>query len=178
MLLFSFAVFYRKYSFWVSFAQNIKIVKFCWNLVVNLIRIYRNQWWCSIFCIWPKIPFLGKFGPKIKIVNLIKLKFEIQTNSDIQIPWWGKFGQKLKIISLTEYLNMQNLMVMLIFPLSTGNTFFVQCWTQNSILLKVKFSTQTNSNMQNSMVMFSFSVLDRKYPGYIWSRKIKIVSFS
>ena len=167
MLLFTFAVFYRKYSFWVSFAQNIKIVKFCWNLVVNLIRIYRNQWWCSLFCIWLKIPFLGKFGPKIKIVNLIKLKFEIQTNSDIQIPWWGKFGQKLKIISLTEYLNMQNLMVMLIFPLSTGNTFCVQSWTQNSILLKVKFSTQTNSNMQNSMVMFSFSVLDRKYPGYI-----------
>ena len=30
-------------------------------------------------------------------------------------------------------------------------------------LFKVKFVTKTNSNMQNSMAMFTFSVFDRKY---------------
>ena len=42
---------------------------------------------------------------------------------------------------------------------------------------KLKFCTQTNSNMQNSMVMFTFSVFDRKYP--FWTNlisKFKIVS--
>ena len=29
---------------------------------------------------------------------------------------------------------------------------------------KVKFGTQTDSNMQDSMVMFTFSIFDRKYP--------------
>ena len=29
---------------------------------------------------------------------------------------------------------------------------------------KLKFGTQSNLNMQNSMVMFTFSVFDQKYP--------------
>ena len=45
--------------------------------------------------------------------------------------------------------------------------------------LKLKFGTYTNSNMQNSMVMFTFSVFDRKYP--YWAnlvQKVKIISWS
>ena len=44
---------------------------------------------------------------------------------------------------------------------------------------KLKFGTYTNSNMQNSMVMFSFFVFDRKYP--FWAnlfQKVKIISWS
>ena len=42
---------------------------------------------------------------------------------------------------------------------------------------KLKFGTLTNSNMQNAVVMFAFSVLDRKYR--FWEnlfQEIKIVS--
>ena len=44
---------------------------------------------------------------------------------------------------------------------------------------KLKFGTYTNSNMQNSMVMFILSVFDWKYP--FWAnlvQKIKIISWS
>ena len=44
---------------------------------------------------------------------------------------------------------------------------------------KLKFGTYANSNMQNSTVMFTFSVFDWKYP--FWAnlvQKIKIVSSS
>ena len=43
----------------------------------------------------------------------------------------------------------------------------------------VKFGTLTNSNMQNSMGLFTFSLLDRKHP--FWAnlaQKIKIVSLT
>ena len=44
---------------------------------------------------------------------------------------------------------------------------------------KLKFGTYTNSNMQNSMVMFILSVFDWKYP--FWAnlvQKVKIISLS
>ena len=44
---------------------------------------------------------------------------------------------------------------------------------------KLKFVTSTNSNMQNSVVMFTFSVLSWKYPFWVnLVQKIKIVSLS
>ena len=44
---------------------------------------------------------------------------------------------------------------------------------------KLKFCTQTNSNMQNSVMMFSISVFDHKYPFWVnLVQKIKIVSLS
>ena len=40
---------------------------------------------------------------------------------------------------------------------------------------KLKFGIQTNSNMQDSVVLFTFSVLDRKHPfGQIWFKKSKL----
>ena len=44
---------------------------------------------------------------------------------------------------------------------------------------KLEFGTYTNSNMQNAMVIFTFSVFDRKYP--FWAnlvQKVKIISLS
>ena len=50
--------------------------------------------------------------------------------------------------------------------------------TQN-YWFKLKFCTQTNSNMQNSIVMFTFSVFDWKYLfGQIWSKKLKLSVWS
>ena len=44
---------------------------------------------------------------------------------------------------------------------------------------RLKFGIHTNSNMQNSMVMFTFSVFDQKYPFCLnLVQKIRIVSLS
>ena len=44
---------------------------------------------------------------------------------------------------------------------------------------KLKFGTKTNSNMQNSMAMFTFSTFDRKFPFRAYfAQKIRIVSLS
>ena len=49
--------------------------------------------------------------------------------------------------------------------------------TNRNCQFKQKFSTKTNLNMRNPMMMFTF--FDRKYLfGQIWSKKIKIVSLS
>ena len=48
-----------------------------------------------------------------------------------------------------------------------------------SCLFEVKLDTKTNSNIQNSIVVFTFSVFDRKYP--FWAnlvKKVKIFSLS
>ena len=43
---------------------------------------------------------------------------------------------------------------------------------------KLKFGTGTNSNMENSMVMFIFSLFDWKYPWANLLQKVKIISWS
>ena len=70
-----------KYRFWANLVQNIKKVSLSWNMVPRLIRIRRVHWLCSLFLFWPKIskiPFLGKFGPKFKIVSLWWLWFWVE----------------------------------------------------------------------------------------------------
>ena len=47
--------------------------------------------------------------------------------------------------------------------------------TIQNCLFKAKLVTETNLNMQNSMVMFTFSVFDWKYPFWPnWSEKSKL----
>ena len=73
-------------------------------------------------------------------------------------PFWANLVQKIKIVTLN--LN-----------------FFFGFWVEMPFL--GKFGTYTNSNVQNSMVMFIFFVFDRKYP--FWAnlvQKVKIVSWS
>ena len=42
----------------------------------------------------------------------------------------------------------------------------------------LKFGTQPDSNMQNSVVMFNFALFDWNYPfGQIWSRKVHFFPF-
>ena len=62
-----------------------------WKLVHSLSQIWRTQWWCSLFLFLNDTPFYRKFISKNQNC-LLKLKFETQTN-----------------------LNMQNLMVMFFF---------------------------------------------------------------
>ena len=66
----------------------------------------------------------------------------------------------------------------LIFVFSTGNNFLGGKFspkTQNC-QFKLKFGIKTNSYMQNSMMIFAFSVFDHKYPS--WAnlvQKFKII---
>ena len=49
-------------------------------------------------------------------------------------------------------------------------------WANQNCQFKLKFSVSANSNTQNSVVVFAFSVLDRKHQlsGLIWSKKSKL----
>ena len=65
-----------------------------------------------------------------------------------------------------------------LFSFSTGNTLFGQIWSKKLYCqFKVKLDTQTNSNMQNSMAVFTFFLFDRKYPLLVTLvQNVKIVS--
>ena len=56
-----------------------------------------------------------------------------------------------------------------IFLFSTENTKIARkfCPKIQNCHFKLKFGTSINSNMQNSMVVFTFSVFDRKYSFWV-----------
>ena len=103
---------------------------------------------------------------------------------DQKCPFWPKLVQKIKIVSFRW-----NLIPKLI------QICRIQCWCslfvfrpeilfeemrskKGNCQLKLKFGTQNYLNMQNSMAVFTFSVLDQKYP--FWPnliQKVKIVLF-
>ena len=101
-------------------------------------------------------------------------------------PFWANLVQKVKIISWSWNLVARLIWICRIqwccslFLFLSGNTLFGQIWSKNqNCHFKLKFGTYSNSNMQNSMVMFILSVFDWKYP--FWAnlvQKIKIVTLS
>ena len=139
--------------------------------------------------------FLRRFGPKTQNYQF-ELKFCTQTNSNIQNStvmstfsvfdqkyFQGKFGIKNKNcqFELTpdqfEYAELYRKMGVFIFSaLGQKNTFWVNLVKKNqNCQFKRKFATATNLNLRNSMMMFTFSVFDRKYLlGQIRSKKSKL----
>ena len=75
---------------------------------------------------------------------------------------------------------MQNLIVVFTFFCFRRKTpFLCKFGEKKNCQLKLKFVNWANSNMQNSMVVFTFSALDWKHPFQSNSiQKIKIVSLS
>ena len=70
---------------------------------------------------------------------------------------------------------MQNSIVVFILFVQTGNTFFGQSWSKNEKCeLKLKFGTYTNSNMQNSIVVFTFFCfrLETRFLGKFGPKKL------
>ena len=64
-----------------------------------------------------------------------------------------------------------------LFSFSAGNTLFGQIYSKKSKLSVLKLDTKPNSSMQISMMLFTSSALDRKYPfGANLVEKKKIVS--
>ena len=54
------------------------------------------------------------------------------------------------------------------FSFYTGNTLFGQIWSKyRNCQFKLKFGTQSNSNIQNSVVVLTFSVLARNHPFFL-----------
>ena len=104
---------------------------------------------------------------------------------DQKYPFWANLVQKVKIVSLSW-----NFVPTLIWTctIQWWCSFFVfdrKCpfWAnlvQNkNCQFKLKFGTYTNSNMQNSVMMFTFLFLTgNTLFGQIWSKKIKIISLS
>ena len=59
---------------------------------------------------------------------------------------------------------MQNSMAIFSFSVRPEKHFFGKFGPKNEICqFKLKFGTKTNLNMHNSMLVFTFAVLDRKY---------------
>ena len=54
MMMFTFSISDRKYPFWVNLIPKLKFVCLKWNLLPRLSRIYRIQWWCSLFLFWTR----------------------------------------------------------------------------------------------------------------------------
>ena len=127
-------------------------------MVHRPIRIWRTQWWCSLFSFFffqPKIPFLGKINPK---------------NQNCQFKL--KFG-----IDYFEYAEFSGDVVFFCFPLKILFVGKVDTKTQND-QFKLKFNTSTDSNMQNSVQcsLFLFSTGNTLFGQF--GPKIKIANLN
>ena len=153
----------------------------------------------SFFYFWSEIPFLGKFGPKCQNYHF-KLKFGNYTNSNMQIsvmmftfsafyqkyPFWVNLVQKVKIISLSWNLVSTLIRICRIqwccslFHFRTEIPFLGKFGSKSqNYQFKLKFGNYTNSNMQISVMMFTFSAFYQKYPFWVnLVQKVKIISLS
>ena len=108
----------------------------------------------------------------------------------LEYQFWANFVQKIKIVSLkinleprlSQICGIQLWCELLLFW--TRNTLFGKIWSQNSKLFKVKFGTETNMNMQNSLnalnacriCIFTFFVFVWKSP--FWLREHRQKTYS
>ena len=101
----------------------------------NLLNLSNLVWFRQ------EIPFLSKFGPKIKIVSLS----------------WDLVHRLIQICKFQWWCSL--------FQFLTRNTSFGQIWSKNqNWQFQLKVVTQNNSNMQNSVVIFNFSLFRPKVP--------------
>ena len=87
---------------------------------------------------------------------------------DQRYQFWGNLVQKIKIICLKWKLVPRLIRICrlewscLLFLFYIKNIFLGKLGAKNqNHQFKLKFDTYTNSNMQNSVVVFTFSALDR-----------------
>ena len=141
-MLFSFLIFEWKYPFWANLVQKIKILTLSWNLVPTLIRTCRIQWWCSffLFLIWNTL--FGQIWPK---------KSKLSVEAEISYLDWFEYAEFNDTIHF--------------FCFGVEIPFWGKFGPNNqNCNFKLKFGTYTNSNMQNSMVMFIFFVFWLEIP--------------
>ena len=141
MVMSTFFVLKREWSSWEHLVETIKIVSLSWNLSRLIARIRRIQWRCSVF--------------------LFLLCYYL---------FWTNMVQKIKIARLNW-----NLVPKLIRICKTQRCSQFICFRleipflrkfgpkNQNCLLKLKFE-EFNSNMKNSIVVFTLSVFEWKYP--------------
>ena len=96
----------------------------------------------TFFCFLVDILFLVKFGPKkSQIVSLI----------------WNLVPRLIWICRTQQWFSL--------YLYLTGSNLFLEICFKKLNLLKLKFRTYTNSNMQNSRVIFLFSRLEVPFLG-------------
>ena len=121
LLVFTFSVFDRKYTFYANLVPNLTILCLKWNFVPKLIRLCRIQRWYSLlFTFDRKYPFLfffaggeggGRGGIKIvfwfwnlepRLIRICRIRwlFSFFTFLDWKYFSWVKLDQKFKIVSL------------------------------------------------------------------------------
>ena len=135
-----------------------------------------------IFPLLPlKIPFFDKFIPKNQNCQF-KLKFSTKSNLNMQAsvvmftfsvfdwryPFWANLVQKTKIVSFRwnltpRLIRICNSVYLVCFRLEILSLDKLGPKNQNC-QFKLKFGSDINSNMQNSMVIFTFFVFDWRYP--------------
>ena len=106
--------------------------------------------------------------------------------SDWKYPFWANLVKAIKTVSVSRNLVLILIRIRRIqwwcslFLFWLGIPFLRKLGPKNqNRQFKMKFGTLTNSNMQNSMVVFTFSVLDQKHTFWVnLFQKIKIVSLS
>ena len=161
-----------------SWTNKTKIVSLSWNLVPRLIRICKIPWRCSFFLFKTEIPFLGKLSVK-KIASL-SWNFLPRLIQICRIHWrcslfsfstentlLGKnVVPKVKVVFVFceseiwclvqfEYAEVSGDVHFFFFQSET--LFWGKfCPKLQKCLCKVKFGTQSNSNIQNAKVMFTF----------------------
>ena len=118
-------------------------------------------------------------GPRVENFNIASDDHEHKRKCDFfvfvrKFPFWANLVKKIKIVSLSENLvpRLTRLCRIqwwcLLFPFLTGIIPFGLIWSKKTKLsLRLNFGICTNLNMQNSMVMFTFSIFDRNYPFWI-----------
>ena len=156
MVMFTFFFFGRKYPFWANLVQKIKIVSFeTWYHAKFEYAEFNDA--LHFFCFGPEIPFWSKSGrKKNKIVSL-------RWNLILRLIEYAKFSGDVRFLRF----RLEILFLGKFGPKNQNDQF------------KVKLDTWTYSNMQNSMVMFTFFVFDRKY--LFWAnlvQNVKIISLS
>ena len=152
-MLFMFFVFEWKYSFWGNLVQKIKILILSWNLVPTLIQTCRIQWWYSFILFLIENTIFGQIWSK---------KSKLSVEAEI---WY---------LDLFEYAEFNDAVHAFCFWVE--RPFFGKFGPKSqNYQLKLKFVTETNFNMQNSMMRFSFVVFEWKYPfRQIWFKKSKL----
>ena len=120
-----------------SFTKHQKVSKYYEN-DCRLIRILKTQRWYSLymFSIWNNL-FLGKFGAGNEVLSL-------RWNLVRKIIWISRIQWRCSFF---------------LFP--KENSFFGKF--REICQFKPKFGTWTNSNMQNWLVVVTFSGFDQKY---------------
>ena len=140
----------------------------------------------TFFCFRRQVPFSKKLGPKNQSCQF-KLKFGTQNNSNQQnsivkftfsefnrkYPFWVNLVQTIRIYSLRRILILRLIRIRRVqwrcsfFSVFEWKYNFFKILFENvSSLFKLKFRTQTNSNMRNFLFLFFFSRLEVPFFGF------------